>query len=85
MAEVYKKLVLCLPLNPVVSLRTAWVGVDLPKAVEWVAAEENATDNGDVGRCDEAEADVDSSFVTSETSLDFLVLSFRFYDELILP
>ena len=67
------------------SLRTAWVGVDLPKAVEWVAAEENATDNGDVGRCDKAEANVDSCFVTSETSLTTLALSFRFDSVLSLP
>ena len=78
MAEVYRILVFCLS-SPVVPRRTAWVGVDLPKAVEWLAAEENTAYNGDVCRGNEAKADVDSSFVSCETSLESSVLSFIGY------
>lgn len=53
---------------------TSWVRIDLPKAVERMAAEQNATDDDDIGRDDQAKANVDSDLVIGKSRLWSLAL-----------
>ena len=53
---------------------TSWVRIDLPKAVERVAAEQNATDDDDIGRDDQAKANVDANLVIGKSRLGSLAL-----------
>lgn len=63
---------------------TSWVRIDLPKAVEWLAAEQNATDDDDIGRDDKTKANVDADLVIGKSRLGSLAL-ILFYMQINLP
>jgi hypothetical protein len=49
---------------------TAWIREDLPVLLKRVAAEKNGQEDGDPGRKDQAEADVDANLEVSKALLE---------------